>query len=80
MFCLHITETIKHQMLKYLRHCLWGGSNIQKKGPTLVAWSKVCKQQTQGGIGIININVRNKALLLKILTSSSKDMPFSVSI
>lgn len=33
----------------------------------MAAWSKVCRPKTQGGLGIMNINVQNKSQLLKNL-------------
>jgi hypothetical protein len=39
---------------------------MQKK-PSQVAWKAVCKPKAQGGLGVINLELQNKALLLKCL-------------
>ena len=43
MTCLDLPETIKQQINKYLRHCLWRGSNMKDKRPAMVAWTTVCR-------------------------------------
>ena len=40
---------------------------MEDKRPAMVAWTTVCKPKTQGGLGVLNINVQNNALLLKNL-------------
>lgn len=67
MCCLDLPETIKLQIAKYLRHCLWRGSDLEDHIPAMVAWSVVCRPKNQGGLGVYNLNVQNKALLLKNL-------------
>jgi hypothetical protein len=32
-----------------------------------VAWSKICRPKEQGGLGVLNLTIQNKALLLKNL-------------
>src|SRR4051812_29791766 len=65
MTFLDLLETIKQQINKYPRHCLWRGSNMEDKIPTLVAWSTVCRPKKQGGLGIFSINAQNNAFLIK---------------
>ena len=67
MTCLDLPETVKEQICKYLRHCLWRGPNMEDKKPALVAWSMVCRPKQQGGLGVTNIGTQNNALLLKNL-------------
>ena len=43
MFCLDIPITIKHQIIKYLRHCLWRSPDMEDRRPALVAWHTVCR-------------------------------------
>jgi hypothetical protein len=31
------------------------------------AWKKICRPKTQGGLGVLDLNIQNKALLLKNL-------------
>jgi hypothetical protein len=69
MACLDILVTIKNQIVKYMRHCLWRKINteVQSKGPALIAWKTVCKPKDQGGLGVLNLDIQNNALLLKNL-------------
>lgn len=67
MCCLDLPETIKKQINKYLRHCLWRSPDLADHRPAMVAWSIFCRPKEQGGLGICNISVQNKALLLKNL-------------
>jgi hypothetical protein len=56
-------------MVKYMRHCLWRKKNqdVQARGNALISWDKVCKPKKQGGLGVLNLPIQNKALLLKNL-------------
>ncbi|GAV71321.1 hypothetical protein CFOL_v3_14815 [Cephalotus follicularis] len=47
-----------------LRRFLWGGSGSSVK-QSLVKWDKVCTPCQEGGLGIKNMKIWNKALLLK---------------
>ena len=67
MTWLDLPETIKLQIGKLLRHCLWRSSNMEDKRPAMVAWTTVCRPENQGGLGVLNINIQNYALLLKNL-------------
>jgi mannosylglycoprotein endo-beta-mannosidase len=69
MSCFDVPVTIKDQVIKYMRHCLWRKRNaeVQAKGSALISWNKVCKPKKQGGLGVLNLEIQNKALLLKIL-------------
>lgn len=49
------------------KQCLWRGSDTEKKGGNLVAWSVVQKPKDKGGLGVINLRLQNDALLLKQL-------------
>jgi hypothetical protein len=42
-------------------------NEIQSRGPTLVAWTKVCRRKEQGGLGVLDLHTQNDALLLKNL-------------
>jgi hypothetical protein len=64
---LHLALEIIDQINKYHRHCLWRGSDINKKGNYLATWSKVQQPKSQGGLGIIDLATQNRALLLKYL-------------
>jgi mannosylglycoprotein endo-beta-mannosidase len=51
------------------RHCLWAKKSDDGvvSCHSLAAWSMVCKPKKKGGLGIINLELHNKALLLKQL-------------
>lgn len=43
-----------------------GEEKIWNKNPPLAAWDLVCRPKDQGGLGIINLQARNDAFLIKI--------------
>lgn len=43
---------------------LWGGSEIEKK-IAWVRWEEICKSESEGGLGVKNLLMFNKALLGK---------------
>jgi hypothetical protein len=49
------------------KHCLWSKGDINRKGKCLAAWEVACKPKDQGGLGIIDIQSQNNALLLKYM-------------
>jgi hypothetical protein len=67
MCMVQLPIEIIDQINKYRRHCLWIGSDFNKKGNCLAAWTKVQRPKAQGGLGIIDIVGQKKALLLKHL-------------
>lgn len=67
MSSLKLSYKVLDQIDRLRRHALWHGSNINKKGGYLVSWKDVCRPKSQGGLGILNLRVHNKALLLKFL-------------
>jgi hypothetical protein len=69
MSCFDVPVSIKEQVIKFMRHCLWRRktTDVQVKGSALVAWSKICRPKEQGGLGVLNLTIQNKALLLKNL-------------
>jgi hypothetical protein len=69
MSCLDIPVTINEHIIKYMRHCLWRkkNSDVQAKGSALVAWKKICRPKNQGVLGVLDLSIQNKALLLKNL-------------
>lgn len=44
---------------------LWNGLGVDKKAYNLIEWSQVCKSNEKGGLGIINMENMNKALLTR---------------
>ena len=49
---------------KVMRDFLWGGGDLLG-GDHLVGWPMVCLAKDKGGLGIGNLEKRNKALLMK---------------
>ena len=50
------------------RRCLWTKKTEQgDRCSSLAAWEMVCKPKKHGGLGVINLNIQNKGLLLKHL-------------
>jgi hypothetical protein len=76
MCTLQIPQTIKDQVIKYMRHCLWRKKtpDFQAKGTSLVAWKTICRLSNKRGLGVLNVNIHNNALLLKTCTNSSTSM------
>jgi hypothetical protein len=67
MCILKLLKSVIKHIDKIRRHCLWRGADINAKKPPQDAWKSVCKPKTQGGLGVINIEMQNKALLMKNL-------------
>ena len=53
-------------------------ADVQAKGTAMVAWTKVCRPNKQGGLGVLNLNIQNTALLLKNLDKifNQNDIPW----
>jgi hypothetical protein len=47
-------------------HCFWEKKD-REKHDALAAWEMVCKQKDKGGLGGINLEIQNDALLMKHL-------------
>jgi len=45
----------------------WRGNSAQQKGGNLVAWTVVMQPKEKGGLGVLNLQLQNDALLLKSL-------------
>jgi hypothetical protein len=60
------------------KQCLWRGNDATKKGGNLAAWSMVQKPKRKGGLGVLNLRLKNDALLLKQLHKfySNKETPW----
>jgi hypothetical protein len=67
MCTLKLPKMVIKHIDKFRRHCLWRGADINAKKPPQVAWKTVCKPKAQGGLGVINLELQNKALLMKNL-------------
>lgn len=65
MCTLALPFGVVEQINKYLRNFFWRKYGMADNGTALIAWSKVCKPKEQGGLGILDISMHNKALLMK---------------
>ena len=60
------------------RHCLWRKKKADEKAHSLASWEMVCRPKNKGGLGIINLKVQNKCLLMKHLHNfyNNADLPW----
>ena len=64
-FSLH--KTVIKQVDKYKKHSLWRGSDINDRTPSKATWELVCLPKEEAGLGVLNLQTQNEALLLKNL-------------
>jgi hypothetical protein len=78
MCTLEIPKTVIKQIDKFRKSCLWRGSNVNGTGQPKAAWKLVCKDKSEGGLGIINLHTQNEALLMKNVDRffNKKDIPW----
>lgn len=60
-----LPKAVIKQIDKYRKYCLWRGSDINARKPPKAAYKMVCKPKDEGGLGVIDIEKQNKALLIK---------------
>jgi hypothetical protein len=65
MCSLKIQKTILNICNKAQRHCLWDNEEDSSSVNALAAWSRVCRPKKYGGLGVLKLELQNKALLLK---------------
>lgn len=65
MCTLTLSKAVIKQIDKYRKHRLWRGSDINAKNHPKATWKMVCKPKIEGGLGVIDIEKQNKALILK---------------
>jgi hypothetical protein len=60
------------------RHCLWAKNEGTSSENSLVVWSVVCLPKKNGGLGALNFELQNKALLMKHLHKfySKEEIPW----
>lgn len=78
MCTLELPKAVIKQINKFIKHCLWRGSNINGRALPKAAWEMVCLSKEEGGLGIINIEVQNQSLLMKNLDKffNKRDIPW----
>jgi hypothetical protein len=63
---LQLPIGLTNQLDRILRQCLWRDKDGMPK-QSLAAWELVCKPKLKGGLGIVNFQKQNAALLIKFL-------------
>jgi len=78
MCTLEIPKAVIKQIDKFRKSCLWRGNNANGTGQPKVAWKLVCKDKSEGGLGIIDLKTQNQALLMKNLDKffNKKEIPW----
>ena len=78
MCSLEIPKAVIKQIDKFRKNCLWRGNHINVGSKPKAAWELVCKPKEEGGLGIINLESQNQALLMKFLDKffNKKDIPW----
>ena len=64
---LKIPKTIVKSFDRARRHCLWAKADGVGTPHSLAAWNLVCRPKKKGGLGVMNLELQNKALLIKHL-------------
>jgi hypothetical protein len=66
MCILKLNNTIIKAVDRARRHCLWAKKDKENHN-SLAAWEMVCRPKEKGGLGIINLETQNDALLMEHL-------------
>jgi hypothetical protein len=74
---LQLPPGLTKQLDRILRQCLWRDQEGHPK-QSLAAWEMICKPKLKGGLGIVNFQKQNAALLLKFLDKfyNKRDTPW----
>ncbi|KAK5834312.1 hypothetical protein PVK06_018189 [Gossypium arboreum] len=64
MSLFHAPMTVIKKIDKIRRNFLWGNTDGKRK-MARIKWDIVCKPKVKGGVGVANVEVKNKALLTK---------------
>jgi hypothetical protein len=62
-----LPKAVIKQIDKFRKNCLWRGTNLNGGSRPKAAWEMVCTSKEEGGLGIINLELQNQALLMKNL-------------
>ena len=65
MSTFHLHSTVREQIDKYRKHCLWRGSEENNRINAKAAWPMVTKSKEEGRLGVLDLKTQNEALLLK---------------
>ena len=64
MSLFRLPRRVRLRLEQILRDFPWGGGNMDKK-PHLVKWSTVCANKRNGGLGVKDFSILNRALSCK---------------
>lgn len=67
MCTLELPKVVLEQIDKFRKNCLWRRSGINGGSFPKAAWEMVCTSKEEGGLGVINLELQNQALLMKNL-------------
>jgi hypothetical protein len=75
---LDIPDGVTDVIDKARRNCLWRKRKDDEKVHSLASWDMVCKPKNKGGLGIINLKIQNKCLMMKQLHKfyNNVDLPW----
>jgi hypothetical protein len=75
---LDIPDGVVDVIDKARRNCLWRKRKDDEKVHSLASWDMICKPKNKGGLGIINLKIQNKCLMMKQLHKfyNNVDLPW----
>jgi hypothetical protein len=78
MCTLELPKAVIKQIDKFRKNCLWNGSNLNGRSAPKAAWEMVCTTKEEEGLGVVNLEFQNQALLMKNLDKffNRKDIPW----
>jgi hypothetical protein len=78
MCSIALPKAVIKQIDKYKKYCLWRGAEENTRKMAKAAWSLVSLPKCEGGLGVLNLQTQNEALLLKHLDKffNRKDLPW----
>jgi hypothetical protein len=78
MCSLKIPITIFIHFEKSGRQFLWADREDKIQGKCLASWEMICRPKDQGGLGVLDLRIQNKAILIKNLHKfyNQKDIPW----
>jgi hypothetical protein len=78
MCSLKVPITIFVHFEKSGRQFLWADKADKIHGKCLASWEMICRPKEQGGLGVLDLRIQNKALLIKNLHNffNQQDIPW----
>lgn len=73
MMCLKIPQKILKVIDKKMRKLFWNGARDHDKIP-LFDWEQICRGKIEGGVGLKNLQITNKAMGEKLVWSIYSNM------